>query len=165
MPPFGTTSADGQKTLVVQAGEFGEFVGCLKVDSNASGAIAGWRGNQVAVVGDNWFRLDNLPDGQGKTMRIEFRKDSGATSIKLQRGNTYVDATPVQAQLLLPKWNNQDKDEADIVVYCAQSGDEENQARPLWPTASVFGITQRWILLVGNTGRLAGLGHSRFVVI
>jgi 5'-nucleotidase len=79
--PTVVKGSDGRTVLVVQAGEFGEIVGDLRVDFDPAGRVTGWEAAPVAVVGGQKFRIGDLPGPDGTLVRIPFvRNDDGSWS-------------------------------------------------------------------------------------
>jgi 5'-nucleotidase len=92
--PTLAKARDGATVLVVQADEWGKFLGNLELDFDASGVVRSWRGSPRAVVGRQWFRVYDLPDLSGEPKRVQFAQDStGSTVITEYDGTSYLPVT------------------------------------------------------------------------
>ena len=86
--PTVAKSLDGSTVLIVQAWEWAKVVGDLKVDFDAAGKVQSWTGSPVAVVGDAWFRVYDLPNPKGELRRVQFVK-KGTVEVKEYDGKGY----------------------------------------------------------------------------
>lgn len=90
-PPYPTVAKDkaGDTTLIVQAWEWAKVVGDLKVIFTGDGKVASWTGAPVAVVGDAWFRIYDLPNPKGEPRRVQFVKSGAGVEVKEYDGKAY----------------------------------------------------------------------------
>lgn len=70
--PYPTVAKDldGSTVLIAQAWEWAKVIGNLKVDFDASGKVVSHAGAPVAVVGDSWFRVYDVPNAKGELKRV-----------------------------------------------------------------------------------------------
>lgn len=89
--PYPTVVKDmaGATVLIVQAWEWAKVVGDLKVDFDASGKVQSWIGAPMAVVGNSWFRVYDLPNPKGELKRVQFVKGA-SVDVKEFDGKGYV---------------------------------------------------------------------------
>jgi 5'-nucleotidase len=91
--PYPTLAKDkvGATVLVVQANEWGKFLGDIRLDFDPAGVVRSWEARPRAVVGRNWFRVYDLPNLAGEPKRVQFTADaSGAAAIAEYDGKAYV---------------------------------------------------------------------------
>jgi 5'-nucleotidase/UDP-sugar diphosphatase len=89
--PTLAKAKDGATVLVVQAGEWGKFLGDIRLDFDAAGVARSWTGSPKAVVGRQWFRVYDVPDLAGEPKRVQFAQDStGSTVVSEYDGKSYV---------------------------------------------------------------------------
>lgn len=96
--PYPTLATDpsGAKVLVVQSWEWGKVVGDIKVDFAKDGRIDSWTAQPVAVVGNDWFRVYDLPNPAGEPKRVQFSDTAAGLSIAEFNGKDFV---PVSGDL------------------------------------------------------------------
>jgi 5'-nucleotidase/UDP-sugar diphosphatase len=81
---------DGSTVLVVQANEWGKFLGDIQLDFDAGGVVRSWQASPKAVVGRQWFRVYDLPNLAGEPKRVQFAPgSSGAVDIAEYDGKLY----------------------------------------------------------------------------
>jgi 5'-nucleotidase len=90
--PYPTAVKDkaGDTTLVVQAWEWAKVVGDLKVTFHPDGKVASWAGAPVAVVGNAWFRIYDVPDPRGELKRVQFVNGDAGVDVKEFDGKAFV---------------------------------------------------------------------------
>jgi len=88
-PAFAKDMA-GDTVLIVQAWEWAKVVGDLKVDFDAQGKVTAWVGTPLAVVGNAWFRVYDLPNPKGELKRVQFVKGAAGLEVKEYDGKGYV---------------------------------------------------------------------------
>jgi 5'-nucleotidase / UDP-sugar diphosphatase len=93
--PYPTAVKDhaGNTVLIAQAWEWGKVVGDLKVDFDGQGKVVSWMGAPMAVVGNAWFRVYDLPNPKGEPKRVQFVKSAAGTDVKEFDGTNYVAVT------------------------------------------------------------------------
>jgi 5'-nucleotidase / UDP-sugar diphosphatase len=74
--PTVTHDADGNTALVVQAWEWGKFLGELDVAFDAKGNVQSYSGRAKAVIGKSWMRIYDLVDKTGAAKRVQFSLDA-----------------------------------------------------------------------------------------
>jgi len=91
MGPYPTLAKDktGAQVLVVQSWEWAKVVGDLKVDFDKAGHIVSWVAKPVAVVGNTWFRVYDLPNPAGEAKRVQFVKTSAGLEVDEYDGKAY----------------------------------------------------------------------------
>jgi len=94
--PTVVTDPSGARVLVVQSWEWGKIVGDIKVDFDRDGKVVSWTSKPVAVVGDGWFRVYDLPNPAGEPKRVQFANSSSGLAIAEYDGKNYV---PVSGEL------------------------------------------------------------------
>ncbi len=88
--PAEAVGADGGRTLVAHAWEWGKVLGMLEVRFDGDGNVASWTGRPRAVVGRRLFRIYDVPDLEGKKKRIEVtRGGSGSVTVAEYAGAAY----------------------------------------------------------------------------
>lgn len=90
--PYPTVAKDkaGDTTLIVQAWEWAKIIGDLKVNFDANGKITSYTGAPVAVTGNSWFRVYDLPNLKGELKRVQFVKSAAGLDVKEYDGKGYV---------------------------------------------------------------------------
>ncbi len=92
--PTLAKARDGATVLVVQASEWGKFLGDIQLDFDAAGVVRSWKASPKAVVGRQWFRVYDLPNLAGEPKRVQFAPDStGSTVVTEYDGKGYVPVT------------------------------------------------------------------------
>lgn len=89
--PYPTVVKDpaGDSTLIVQAWEWAKVIGNLKVDFDANGKVLSYAGAPVAVVGNSWFRVYDLPNPKGELKRVQYVKGASGVDVKEYDGKGY----------------------------------------------------------------------------
>ncbi len=87
-PAFAKDMA-GDTVLIVQAWEWAKVVGDLKVDFDPQGKVIAWVGTPLAVVGNAWFRVYDLPNPKGEPKRVQFVKGAAGVEVKEYDGKGY----------------------------------------------------------------------------
>ncbi|MDA8409571.1 MAG: bifunctional metallophosphatase/5'-nucleotidase [Treponema sp.] len=96
--PYPTLATDpsGAKVLVVQSWEWGKVIGDITVDFSSDGKIDSWTSHPVAVVGNDWFRVYDLPNPAGEPKRVQFTDTGSGLNIAEFNGKDFV---PVSGDL------------------------------------------------------------------
>jgi 5'-nucleotidase/UDP-sugar diphosphatase len=98
MAPYPTLVKDksGAQVLVLQSWEWAKVVGDIRLDFDRSGHVVAWTAKPVAVVGNTWFRIYDLPNLSGEPRRVQFVQSYAGLQIAEFDGKTY---TPVADDL------------------------------------------------------------------
>lgn len=96
--PTVVRGPDGKNVLVVQAWEWGKFLGNLKVSFDAQGDVKSWQGNPVIVAGD-LLPQGNHVDKENKVLLADDNRDGATCLPPLVKHSE--DAPRVQARLAL----------------------------------------------------------------
>ncbi|HTX71387.1 MAG TPA: 5'-nucleotidase C-terminal domain-containing protein [Rectinemataceae bacterium] len=95
MGPYPTVVKDksGAAVPVVQSWEWAKIVGDITLDFDKSGHVISWKTKPVAVVGDSWFRVYDLPNPAGELKRVQFVKSAAGLEVDIYDGKSYQPAS------------------------------------------------------------------------
>jgi 5'-nucleotidase len=126
--PTVVKDLDGNTVLIAQAWEWAKVIGDLKVDFDPGGKVISWAGAPVAVVGDAWFRIYDLPDARGELMRVQFVKGAAGIEVKEYDGKSYVPVPDELKALYLSDFAKLETDLAKQTNLAMTPGDPGTKA-------------------------------------
>lgn len=79
--PTVVKNSAGEDVLVVTAWQWANALGVLDVTFDPAGKIVSYKGNEKLLAGKQVFRIYDLPGGDGKMKRVEFRRSPGGSYV------------------------------------------------------------------------------------